>query len=278
MDSFLTALQFDFMRNALLAGLLVSLAAGIIGVYVVLNRIATLSGGIAHAAYGGVGIAYFFGFDPLPGGMIFSLIAALGMNIVQRRAHQRADTLIGVMWAVGMAIGILFVDRAPGYKVDLMSFLFGSILAVSPFEIAVIAVLNVVILLTIIAFYYSLLSISYDQTFATVRGLPVEAISLILTALIALTVVMMMRVVGLILVIALLTLPAAIANLLARDMRQMMMLASGLSAAFTLTGLWLSYTYNLTSGATIILVAAAAYLLGLLWKRFGNRPNVVSAQ
>ena len=267
MDSFITALQFDFMRNALLAGLLVSLAAGIVGVYVVLNRVATLSGGIAHAAYGGVGMAYFFGFDPLLGGMVFSLVAALGMNIVQRRTRQRADTLIGVMWAVGMAVGIIFVDRAPGYKVDLMSFLFGSILAVSPFEIAIIAILDVVILLTVVSLYRNLLAISYDQTFATVRGVPVEAISLILTALIALTVVMMMRVVGLILVIALLTLPAAIANLFARDMRQMMALASGLGVIFTLTGLWLSYTYNLTSGATIILVAAVTYLLGLLYKR-----------
>jgi len=267
MDSFLAALQFDFMRNALLAGLLVSVAAGIVGAYVVLNRVATLSGGIAHAAYGGVGMAYFFGFNPLLGGMIFSLIAALGMNIVQRRTRQRSDTLIGVMWAVGMAVGILFVDRAPGYKVDLMSFLFGSILAVSPFEIAIIAVLDVVILFTVIVLYRSLLAISYDETFAAVRGVPVEIISLILTALIALTVVMMMRVVGLILVIALLTLPAAIANLFARDMRQMMALASVLGAFFTLTGLWLSYTYNLTSGAVIILVAAGTYLLSLLFKR-----------
>jgi len=267
MDSFITALQFDFMRNALVAGLLVSVAAGIVGAYVVLNRVATLSGGIAHAAYGGVGMAYYFGFNPLLGGMIFSLVAALGMNIVQRRTRQRSDTLIGVMWAVGMAIGILFVDRAPGYKVDLMSFLFGSILAVSPFEIAIIAVLDVVILFTVIALYRSLLAISYDETFAAVRGVPVEIISLILTALIALTVVMMMRVVGLILVIALLTLPAAIANLFARDMRQMMALASVLGAFFTLTGLWLSYTYNLTSGAVIILVAAGTYLLSLLFKR-----------
>jgi len=267
MDSFITALQFDFMRNALMAGLLVSVAAGIVGAYVVLNRVATLSGGIAHAAYGGVGMAYFFGFNPLLGGMIFSLVAALGMNIVQRRTRQRSDTLIGVMWAVGMAVGILFVDRAPGYKVDLMSFLFGSILAVSPFEIAIIAVLDVVILFTVIALYRSLLAISYDETFAAVRGVPVEIISLILTALIALTVVMMMRVVGLILVIALLTLPAAIANLFARDMRQMMALASVLGAFFTLTGLWLSYTYNLTSGAVIILVAAGTYLLSLLFKR-----------
>lgn len=267
MDNFLTALQFDFMRNALLAGVLVSLAAGIVGVYVVLNRVAVLSGGIAHAAYGGVGMAYFFGFDPLLGGIIFSLLAALGMNIVQRRTRQRADTLIGVMWSVGMAIGIIFVDRAPGYKVDLMSYLFGSLLAVSLREIYIILILDVIILLTVFALYRELLAISYDEVFATVRGIPVEIISLILTALIALTVVMMMRVVGLILVIALLTLPAAIAGLFARDMRQMMALASGLGVAFTVSGLWLSYRYNLTSGATIILVAAVAYLLGLLLKK-----------
>ena len=266
MNNFISALQFDFIQNALLAGLLVSLAAGIVGVYVVLNRVATLSGGIAHAAYGGVGMAFFFGANPLLGGMVFGVVSALIMITVQRRTQQRADTLIGVMWAVGMAIGIIFVDRAPGYKVDLMSFLFGSILAVSPFEITIIAILDLVILVTVIVLYQNLLSISYDQTFAITRGVPVEAIMMILTALIALTVVMMMRVVGLILVIALLTLPAAIANLFARNMRQMMIIASGLGVIFTISGLWLSYTWNLTSGALIILVAASVYILALLLK------------
>ena len=267
MNEIISALQFDFIRNALLAGLLVSLAAGIIGVYVVLNRVATLSGGIAHAAYGGVGIAYFLGFDPLLGGMAFSLASALLMTIMQRRTHQRSDTLIGVMWAVGMAIGVIFVDRAPGYKADLMSFLFGSILAVAPYEILIIAILDVIILITVASLYHNLLSISYDQTFAATRGVPVDAIMLILTALIALTVVMMMRVVGLILVIALLTLPAAIANLFAKNMCQMMLIASVLGTVFTITGLWLSYSFNLTSGAAIILVAAAVYISTLIMKR-----------
>ena len=267
MNNFLTALQFDFMRNAIIAGLLVSVAAGVVGVYVVLNRVAILSGGIAHAAYGGVGMAYFFGFDPLLGGMLFSLMAALGMNIVQRKTRQRADTLIAVIWAVGMAIGIIFVDRTPGYKADLMSYLFGSLLAVSPFEIVIIAVLDVVVLLIVFALYPELLALSYDETFATVRGIPVNAISLILTALIAFTVVMMMRVVGLILVIALLTLPAAIAGLFARDMRRMMVIAVALGMVFTVSGLWLSYQYNLTSGAAIILIAATTYLLALLLKQ-----------
>jgi len=223
-------------------------------------------------------MAYFFGFDPLLGGMLFGLFAALAMNIVQRKTRQRADTLIGVMWAAGMAIGIIFVDLSPGYKVDLMSFLFGSLLAVSTYEIYIIAALDVIVLLTVFALYRELLAISYDETFATVRGVPVNVISLILTALIALTVVMMMRVVGLILVIALLTLPAAIAGLFARDMRQMMVLASGLGMVFTVTGLWLSYQYNLTSGAAIILVAVTAYLLGLLakkglqWRHWSGKP------
>ena len=267
MDSFLTGLQFDFMRNALLAGVLVSLAAGVVGVYVVLNRVTILSGGIAHAAYGGVGLAFFFGFDPLLGAVAFSLLASLLMTVVQRRARQRTDMLIGVMWAVGMAIGIVFVDRSPGYKVDLMSYLFGSLLAVSQRDILIILVLDGIVLLTVFALYRNLLAISYDETFATVRGAPVEAISLILTALIAVTVVMMMRVVGLILVIALLTLPAAIAGLFARDMRRMMALASLLGMIFTVSGLWLSYSYNLTSGAAIILVAAAVYLGALLFKQ-----------
>lgn len=267
MSDFISALQFDFMRNALLAGVLVSLAAGIVGVYVVLNRITILSGGIAHAAYGGVGMAYFFGFDPLLGGVIFSLGASMLMSVVQRRARQRTDMLIGVMWAVGMAIGIIFVDRTPGYKVDLMSYLFGSLLAVSMKEIWIILLLDGIVLLTVFALYRNLLAISFDETFAIARGVPVNAISLVLTALIALTVVMMMRVVGLILVIALLTLPAAIANLFTRDMRLMMALASGLGMIFTISGLWLSYSYNLTSGAAIILVAATVYLAALVYKR-----------
>lgn len=267
MDALITAFHFDFMRNALAAGLLISLAAGFIGVYVVLNRIATLSGGIAHAAYGGVGIAYFLGFDPLLGGMLFSVISALMMSSVQRRTHQRSDTLIGVMWAVGMAIGILFVDRAPGYKVDLMTFLFGSILAVSRTEIILIAILDVFIVITFFAFYRSILSASYDQTFAITRNVPVRAISLIMITLIALTVVMMMRVVGLILVIALLTLPAATANLFSKNMHQMMGYASVLSAIFSMTGLWVSYSWNLTAGAVIILVAAFTYSAGLIANR-----------
>ncbi len=257
------ALQFDFMRNALWAGLLVSIACGIIGTFVVINRLVFISGGIAHAAYGGIGLGYFFQFNPMLGAILFSLISALGMGLVQRKTRQRADTIIGVMWAVGMAIGIIFVDLTEGYKADLMSYLFGSILAVPKSDLLIMLLLDLIIVALVILFYKELLAISFDETFATVANVPVDAIYLTLMCLVALTVVMMMRVVGLILVIALLTMPAAIAGQWVKEMKQMMVLASILGMSFTTAGLWLSYWLNLTSGATIILVAGATYLLSI---------------
>ena len=269
------ALQFEFMRNALWAGLLVSIACGIIGTFVVINRLVFISGGIAHAAYGGIGLGYFFQFNPMLGAIFFSIVSALAMGLVQRQTRQRADTIIGVMWAVGMAIGIIFVDLTEGYKADLMSYLFGSILAVPKSDLLIMLLLDLIIVTLVVLFYKELLAISFDETFATVANVPVDAIYLTLMCLVALTVVMMMRVVGLILVIALLTMPAAIAGQWVKEMKQMMVLASILGMSFTTAGLWLSYWLNLTSGATIILVAGATYLLSitvqLLLKR--TRPN-----
>ncbi len=265
------ALQFDFMRHALMAGVLVSIACGIIGVYIVINRIVFISGGIAHAAYGGIGLGYFLGINPVWGAIVFSLAAALGMGVVQRKTRQRADTIIGVMWAIGMAIGIILVDLTRGYVVDLMSYLFGSILTVPISDLVIMAVLDVVIIVLVAVFYKELLAISFDETFATVENVPVDAIYIILLCLVALTVVMLMRVVGLIMVIALLTMPAAISGNFVKDMKRMMFLASILGVIFTTIGLWLSYWLNLTSGATIILVSGAAYLLSLAVARLTRR-------
>ena len=260
------ALQFDFMRNALIAGVLVSIACGIIGTFVAINRIVFVSGGIAHAAYGGIGLGYFFRFNPVLGAIIFSLASALAMGIVQRKTQQRADTIIGVMWAIGMAIGIILVDLTEGYKADLMSYLFGSILAVPRSDLLIMLVLDILIIALVALFYKELLAISFDETFATVMNVPVDAIYLTLMCMIALTVVMLMRVVGLIMVIALLTMPAAIGGQFVKEMKKMMLLASILGMVFTTAGLWLSYSLNLTSGATIILVAGATYVLSLAVK------------
>ena len=259
----LEALQFEFMRNAIAAGILVSIACGIIGTFVVVNRIVFISGGIAHTAYGGIGLGYFFQFNPVLGAIIFSLIVALAMGIIQRRTKERADTIIGVMWAIGMSLGIILIDLTPGYKADLLSYLFGSILAVPRQDLLLMFILDLVILVLVFIFYHQLLAISFDETFATVRNVRVDTIYLLLMAAIALTVVMMMRVVGLIMVIALLTMPAAISGQFVKDLKKMMILATILGMIFTIVGLWLSYTFNLTSGATIILVAGFTYLVSL---------------
>lgn len=261
------ALQFDFMRNALLAGVLVSVACGIIGVLIVLKRMVFLSGAIAHAAYGGIGLGYFLQWNPLWSAVLFSLLASLGMGWVQRHTRQRADTLIGVLWAMGMSIGIIFVDLSAGYKADLMSYLFGSILTVPAGDLVLMLALDLVIVALVALLYKELVAIVFDETFATVANLPVDALYLLLVSLIGLTVVMMMRVVGLIMVIALLTIPAAIGGQLTKEIKWMMVWACGLGSVFTTTGLWLSYFLNLTSGATIILVACTAFLMSLFLPR-----------
>lgn len=257
------ALQFSFMRNALVAGVLVSIACGIIGTYVVVNRIVFVSGGIAHAAYGGVGLAYLLGTDPILSAVGFSLISAMTIGLVHRHTRERADTTIGIIWAIGMALGVIFVDLTPGYKADLMSYLFGSILAVPQRDLLLMLGVDVLVLVVIALFYKELLAISLDETFATVRNVPVGLIYYCLLVLTALTVVMMMRIVGLIMVIALLTIPAAISGQFVSDMRAMMLISSLLGIVFTIVGLGLSYALDLTSGATIIIVAAMGYLVSL---------------
>ena len=275
MIQFLTTLwSYGFMRNALLAGVLVSIACGIIGTLVVLNRIVFISGGIAHAAYGGVGIAYFLGADPVLGAVGFSLLSSLAMGLVHRKEGQRADTIIGVMWAIGMAIGIIFLSLSPGYKADLMSYLFGSILAVSTMDLWLMAGIALLSLVFMLLFYWKLLALSFDQTFATVRNVPVGPLYLAMITLIGLTVVIAMRVVGLIMVIALLTIPPAIANLYLKDMRAIMAVSAALSMLFCTVGLIISYVLNFPSGAVIILVAGLAYVLAALIRSLLLRRQV----
>ena len=267
-------LSYEFMRNALLAGVIVSAACGVIGTLVVLNRIVFISGGIAHAAYGGVGIAYFLGLNPMWGAVGFSLLSSLAMGYVNRKEKARADTIIGVMWALGMALGIIFVSLSPGYKADLMSYLFGSILAVSAGDLRLMLVIAVVVLAFVLVFYRLLLAISFDEVFSTVRNVPVDWLSMVMIVLIGLTVVITMRVVGLILVIALLTIPPAIANLFVREMRSIMVLSTGLSLLFTISGLLISYALNLPSGAVIILVASLGYAAAAAFRQLRARGRM----
>ena len=261
------ALQYEFIRNALAAGLLASVICGIMGTLVVVNRIVFLSGGIAHAAFGGIGLSFFLGWPYLVGTMGFSIAAAMVMAAVSLKARHRADTIIGVIWAVGMAFGIILLDLTPGYNVDLMSYLFGSILAVPRLDLWVMLMVGALIGGFVIYFYKDLLAISYDEEFARIRGVPIRALYFTLIGILAIAIVLIIRIVGLILVIALLTIPPFMVEKYAKSLFQMMMGSSLLGALFTIIGLWLSYAFNLTSGASIILVAGISFFLFFLIDR-----------
>ncbi|MEM5787764.1 MAG: metal ABC transporter permease [Syntrophobacteraceae bacterium] len=258
--------QSEFMRNALLAGLLTSIVCGIIGTLVVVNRIVFISGGIAHAAYGGIGLAFYFGIPPLIGAAGFSLLISVIMAAVTLRNKQRADTVIGVLWAVGMALGIILIDLTSGYNVDLMSFLFGSILAVPRSDILIMVLVDLCVVTTVWLLYNSFLAMSFDEEFAKARGVRVGLLYYILLGMIALSVIMLIRVVGLILVIALLTIPPFIAEKFCKSLKGMMLLSILLNSIFTLIGLWFSYILNLTSGASIIMVAATFFFASVLFE------------
>jgi zinc transport system permease protein len=265
------ALQMEFVRNALAAGALVSVVCGVIGTLVVVNRIVFLAGGIAHAAYGGIGLAFFLGWPYAVGTAGVSLLAAGAMAAVTLKARHRADAAVGVIWAVGMAVGVILLDLTPGYNVDLMSYLFGSILAVSGSDLWQMGAVGISVLAVVTWYYNDFLAMSYDDEFARLRRVPVAFLYCLLLALVALSVVMVIRVVGLILVIALLTIPPFIAEKFTGSLRAMMILSSILSGLFTFAGLGLSFWLNLTSGATIILVAAAGFFAALLWERLKHR-------
>jgi zinc transport system permease protein len=268
------ALQFDFIRNALLAGILVSISCGIVGSLVVVNRIVFISGGIAHAAYGGIGLAFFTGISPTLGAGLFSVAVSMIMAAVSFKNRHRADTFIGVIWAVGMALGIILIDITPGYNVDLISYLFGSILAVPESDIFFMVPLDIIIVLSVVILYKELLAMSYDEEFAFIAGIPVRLLYFSLLGMTALCVVMVIRVVGLILVIALLTIPPYIAEKHTGSLGKMMALACLLGILFTVSGLWLSFNYNLTSGATIVMVAAVAFFISQAFEMIKKRYKV----
>ncbi len=267
----LDALHLQFMQHAVLAGLLASVACGLIGSLVVVNRLVFLSGGIAHAAYGGVGLAVFTGLPVMPTTIAFTLAASGLMSAVTLKARARADTVIGVLWAAGMALGVILLDLSPGYAVDLMSFLFGSILTVSATDLWFMAGLDAALVVLVAVYYRDFLAVSFDPEFARTRGVAVTLLHYLLPAMVAVSVVMIIRLVGLILVIALLTIPPFLAERRARSLKAVMLASMLQSAVYCLAGLWLSFEFDLTSGATIIAVAAGVFFLTLGAERLFTR-------
>ena len=264
MEFFSALSEQTFLQNALIAGVLASIACGLIGTYVVVMRISYLAGGIAHSVMGGMGLAYYLGGSPFIGALIAAVVSALIIGWVRLYWQEREDTLIGALWASGMALGILFISQTPGYQVDLMSYLFGNILLVAEGDLWLMVAMDAVIVLAIVLLYRPFQAVAFDAQFARLRGLPVNALYLLLLCIIALTVVLLIQVVGLILVIALLTLPAAIAGHYTRTLGSMMALATLLGLAFTTGGLAISYQPDLPAGACIILLAAATFIVSAI--------------
>ena len=259
------ALSYPFFQRALAAGLLAAVACGIVGTFVVVRRIASISGGLSHAAFGGVGLGYLLGFEPMLGALGFGVLSALGIGVAELRLRQGLDTLIAMVWAVGMALGILFVSLAPGQAPDLLGYLFGNILLVSPGYVGLVALLDLLIVGTVLLLFRRLRAVAFDEEFAWVVGVPVEALFLLLLTLVALTVVVLIRVVGVILVIALLTIPAAVARHWTDRLSRMMALAVLTGAVSIAAGLFLTFGLSsefgidLPTGPSIILLAAAVY-------------------
>lgn len=275
MGEFFQALvQHSFLQHALLAGLLVSISCGIVGTYVVTRRITYLAGGIAHCVLGGMGFARYMQvvhewtfLTPMLGAMLAALLAAFIIGYVNMKAKERIDTVISAFWGMGMAIGILFIAKTPGYGEDLMSYLFGNILLVTNSDLLAIAGLDLLIAATALLFHKQFVAVCFDEEFARLRGINTQFFYFLMLALTALTVVLMVSIVGIVMVIVMLTLPAAIAGRFCMRMGSMMALAAGLCALFTFGGLSISYGPDLPAGATIIVLTGVSYLISLLFKK-----------
>ncbi len=261
--------DLPFLRYALITGLLASISFGIIGTFVVVRRISYIAGAISHCVLAGIGAGLYLQnvvgipwITPVRGAIFVALLAALVLAQVSTNGDQREDSIIGALWAGGMSIGFLFIAVTPGYF-DPMSYLFGNILLINKSDIYFVIALDAVILAVVGIFYNKLVALCFDEEYTQLRGVHTRWLYLLLLCLTALTIVLLVRIVGIIMVIALLTLPAAIAGSMASGIRQLMLLSTLLSALFIVSGLGVSFSFDLPSGSIIILIATACYLLSL---------------
>jgi zinc transport system permease protein len=264
-------LAYDFFRNALLAVLFTSISCGIIGTYIVSRRIVFISGGITHTSFGGIGIGYFMGINPLIGAALFSVFSALGIEYMSRRSDIREDSAIAIMWSFGMAIGIIFIYLTPGYAPNLMSYLFGNILTVTSSELLLTALLAMLIIAFFVLYYKPILYGSFDSEFIQTRKIPVAAINSIIMVLIALTIVLSIKVAGIILIISLLTIPQATANIFFKDFRLIIIYSILIGFVGSLSGLLAAYYLNIPSGATIIFMLVTIFLIAKVILYFSRK-------
>lgn len=270
-DGMLKALfEYNFLQNAFLCSILISIACGIIGTVIILKRLVMMSGGIAHTSFGGVGLGYFLGIEPIIGALVFAVASAIGIGYIGKKSHRGSDVATGIFWSAGMASGILFISFTPGYPPDISSYLFGDILTVSRTDLLFTVILDAIVVFFIIAFYNCFRAYLFDEEFVAVLRINVNLINSVLHVIIALTIVILIRAVGIVLVIALLTAPAAIARLFSGNLKSIMLLSVFISLVLCFAGLWVSYRFNIASGAAIALLSSILYFAANIIKRFSE--------
>jgi zinc transport system permease protein len=253
--------QYGFITKGLLGALFASITAGLTGTYIVSKRMVFLSGGITHASFGGIGIGYFAGINPVIGAAVFSILSAMGVEYLSVRHKIREDSAIGILWAFGMAIGIIFIYLTPGYAPDLMSYLFGSILTVTDADIIALGIISVILIIYFGTFYRTILYISYDESFARTYSSYVDVFKYVTTALVALTIVLNIRMAGVILVLSLLTIPPNIAMLFTRIYSRIILWSILAGFAGTATGYIVSYFAGIPVGATVIFTLVVIWII-----------------
>lgn len=267
-------LNYTFLQNALIASILASIVCGIIGEIIVEKKLVMMSGGIAHTAYGGVGLGYLLGFEPIIGAIIFSILAAIGIGIVKKKNVANSDIIIALFWSLGMALGIIFIGLIPGYPPDINSYLFGNILSVTKSDLLIMVIMTIIVVLSTIIFFNHWKVYLFDEEFAKILGLKTNLFNYVLLILIALTIVVLIRVAGIILVIALLTAPAAISALFSKRFSSRIILSIIIGIVFTFCGIWISYQLDISSGATIILLLTVIYfVLSILFNLLNKNTN-----
>ncbi|MBN2789730.1 MAG: metal ABC transporter permease [Candidatus Delongbacteria bacterium] len=262
---------YPFFVNAMITALLASITCGIVGTYIVTKRIVFISGGITHASFGGIGLGYFLGINPIITASIFGVLSAVGIKTVALKTEVREDSTIGIFWAFGMALGIIFIYLTPGYAPDLMTYLFGNILTVSRADMIYLAILTLIVIIFFIMMFKEILFIAFDENFARTQNVKVDLINYFLISIVALSIVVNIRIVGIILVISMLTIPQATAGLLTNNFKKMIYLSIVIGFISSICGLLISYDLNIPSGASIIFSSVIIFLIVKLYKYFEPR-------
>ena len=268
-------ISYQFLQNAFMAGFLVSIACGIVGTYIVARRLVFLSGGITHSSFGGIGIAYYYGLNPIFGAFVFSALSAIGIEYFADKTKMREDSAIGILWALGTAVGVIFVAMTPGYAPNLMSFLFGGLLGVTHLDRWIMLLLVIALTLLFAFGFRTILYVAFDKEFSITQGAPVKLINYLMMVLISLTIVMCIRVVGIVLLIALLTIPVVTANIFYKNFKNIMLSSVVWGFAGMMVGLYLSFELNLPSGAAIILAQSGIWLIckAVEWAKSPSRQT-----